>query len=199
MTKRISGSIPKIMAIVVLSLLTALSSQARAGNIPEADGPCGSLTKLGAKETYSYIYNNSLYKWDVVFTSYSYLDLIAINAGAVKYLDNGWWQDTGNGDYHTSKIYTVPVPSGQTVKIAYCSDGSGGDFYVRGRVNFNLVDAYKDHGSPDGNVRFEGINTIPTFYNRGTTPHVAYNKDPDRAWETGSITICPNDPYCKIP
>ena len=199
MKKRNPGSITKILAIVALPLLATLSSQASAGNIPEAEGPCGTLTKLGAKEIYSYIYNNSLYKWDVVYTTASYLDLIAINAGAVKYLDNGWWQDTGNGDYHTAKTYTVPVPAGQTVKIAYCSDTSGTDAYVRGRVTFKLADAYKNHGSPDGNVRFEGINTTPTFYNHGTTPHVGYNKNLNNVWELGSIAICPHDPYCKIP
>jgi hypothetical protein len=199
MIKRVCGSITKFLAIVALPLLAILSSNANAGNIPESEGPCGTLTKLGGKEVYSHIYNNSLYKWNVVFTTHNYRDLVSINAGAVKYLYNGWWQDNGYGDYHASKIYTVPVLSGQAVKIAYCSDSSEGDYYLHGLVTFVLTDDYKNHGTPDGNVRFEGVNTIPTFFNHGTTPHVAYNKNPGGTWEVGSITICPNDPYCNIP
>lgn len=196
MTKRLSGSLTNIMAMIAMPLL---ASQACAGNIPEADGPCGTLTKLGAKEVFSYLYNNSVYKWNVQFVTTRYRDIIRINAGAVKYLDNGWWQDTGNGNYHTSKTYTVPVPAGQTVKVAYCADSSDTDSYLRGIVTFTLDDSYTDHGYPDGNVPFEGINRIPTFKNRGTTAHVAYNKKPGNNWEDGSITICPNDPYCKTP
>ncbi len=199
MHTRIFGFAGKLLAIGALPLLAGFSPQASAGNFPEADGPCNSLTKLGASDTYSYIYNNSLYKWDMLFVTTRNTEGGFINAGAVKYLDNGWWQDTGNGDYRTFKIYTVPVLAGQTVKIAYCADRSGADAYIEGRVSFNLVDTYKEHGSPDGNVPFKGLNRIPTFRNSGTTPYVAYNKKPGDIWEDGSITICPNDPYCKMP
>jgi len=210
MISRILVSIKKALSVVLatLPLLASLSPQAIAENIPEAQGPCGILTLMG---DHTRIYNHSRYAWNVVFkTNRIFIQdgekfTVDTNVAAVKYLNNGMWIDNGTGDYRHEKIYTVPVNPGETVKIAYCADSTVGDRIVTGNVtilwNYTAGSNYANngHGQPDGNVRFEAVNSTPIFRNHGTTPYVNYNKNLDTVFENGSLTICPNDPECKIP
>jgi len=207
MKNRIFVSVKQLLTLAALPLLTLLSPQTSAGNIPEAQGPCGILTSMG---DHTKIYNNSRYAWNVVFKTtinppeYGD-DHMNVNAAAVKYLSDGIWIDNGTGDYRREKTYTVPVSAGETVKIAYCADSSMGNHIVIGKVsiiwNYTAASNYPDngHGQPGGNVEFRALNSTPIFLNHGTTPYVNYNKNLDTVFENGSLTLCPNDPECKIP
>ena len=199
MIKRIRISTKKIVAMVALPLLASLAPDAAAENATPVNQACGVLTNMG---DHTYIYNNSRYDWNVVFIT----TLIggdfgrSLNAGAVKYLSGeGQWVDTGIGDYRSAKTYTVPVTAGQTVAIAYCADHSVATHRIDGHVFFAAANPALVHGSPDGNVLFRGENGTPYLFNHGTTPYVDYNRKPTKEFENGSITICPNDPECKIP
>jgi len=189
----------KMLAFVALLLLNILSPHASAGNIPEDQGACGTLTTMGQ---HTYIYNNSQYSWNVVFKTYRINEMFVahVNAGAVKYLNDGWWVDSGVGLFGGNKIYTVPVGPGESVPIAYCADRSGDSVRINGVVIIhNLTGADNAHGSPAGSVEFTGTNSTPIFNNIGPTPYVAYNKNLNGVFENGSLTICPNDSTCRIP
>jgi hypothetical protein len=198
----------------ILSLLSCLSTPALAETyLPEND-PCGELHLVGGD--IATIYNNSNYQWNVVFTTRAENDqyLVRINAGAVKYLNNGWWVDGGEGDYTNSKTYRIPVPPNSNVDIAYCASGSDtlGFGIIQGSVAFETLIAYvpgyntPGHGLPVNGVQFGGVydgfspTPKPQFFNNGTTAHVDYNRKPGGVnLEYGSLTICPNDPWCMTP
>jgi len=194
-----SLSTVKILALFLVSLLPMLAPDAMADNIPEAKGPCGSLTPMGQ---HTGIYNNSRYRWDVIFRTKDYAPrggARSVNAGAVKYLSNGMWIDSGIGDYRHLKTYTIPVEPDQNLRIAYCADTSNGDAIIFGEVLFLLKEDSDVHGSPASHVEFSGLNLTPNFKNHGNTAYVDYNKNRDGVIEAGSLTICPYDVDCKIP
>jgi hypothetical protein len=197
-----------------LLLLNCLSTSAWAvGYLPE-NNPCGELHWAGAAK--ATIDNKSNYPWNVVFTTHSTdLGYFSINAGAVKYLNNGWWLDVGEGN-SSMKTYKIPVPANSSVDIAYCTSYSGGDYVIRGNVAFETSIAYvpgsnvPGHGLPVNGVAFYGYygydygyelsDRMPRFDNHGMTAHVDYNRKYGGAdMEYGSLTICPVDPWCITP
>lgn len=199
MINRILASTKRFLPVLVLPVLALLAPHAKADNIAQDKDPCGVLTTMGQHTS---IYNNSQYDWNVVFITSVIGDDLGktYNAGAVKYLSgDGWWVDTGIGDYRRAKTYTVPVGAGKTVAIAYCADRSGSSYRIDGKVFFSAANAALTHGTPVGNVSFNAHNSTPYFSNNGTTPFVNYNRNLDTVFENGSLTICPNDPACKLP
>jgi len=199
MIRRILVSTKKILALAALPALVSLAPQAAAENATPVGSACGVLTNMGE---HTYIYNNSSYDWNVVFITTVFGGDLgrSINAGAVKYqTDEGLWIDTGIGDYRSAKSYTIPVGAGHTVPIAYCADHSVLTHRIEGHIFFTPANPALVHGSPDGDVKFKGENGTPYFFNKGTTPYVDYNRKPGKAFEDGSLTICPNDPQCIIP
>ncbi len=204
MINRMFSSTKKFLPVLVLPVLVSLAPHAAAENVTPLVTPlndaCGILTKMG---DHTYIYNNSRYDWNVVFITTVIGGDIgrSLNAGAVKYLSgDGQWVDTGIGDYRSAKTYTVPVGAGETVPIVYCADHSVTTHKIEGHVYFVAANPALVHGSPDGNVRFTAENGTPYFFNHGTTPYVDFNRRIiNKDFENGSLTICPNDPECKIP
>ena len=203
--------------MLALSLSAGFLKSASANDIPASDAaaPCGELHLVGKK---SYIHNESNFSFNVQFrteaTTYG-LFKRSLNAGAVKYLEtdangNGVWRDTGTGHYRSAKTYTVPVRSKSVVTIAYCASRVPNISYILGDVSFTADSDEPQHPIPDGYVSFSGWsdwkdvrNWSPNqevwFDSPVVTPYVSYNRAPDTSRQNGSLTICPNDPACRLP
>ena len=185
----------KLLLPAALLLLGSCSLPAFAGDLPVSD-PCGELHKMGNTAV---IYNPSDFDWIVSFKSEAFR---FTNAGAVKYLDNDVWKDTGTGDYHTYKTYNIPVPKHGNVRIAYCGSNSGGNREkIQGVVNFKATDRFYAHGIPQGNLFFISVDLrlTPKFHNADDTSLVNYNRNDIGEQVDGNITICPNNPQCLKP
>ena len=158
--------------------------------------PCGELHKMGHTAK---IYNPSDFDWTVRFTTEAFN---LTNAGAVKYLDNGVWQDTGTGDYRRFKTYDIPVPKHDNVEIVYCgSNTNRNPEKIQGTVSFQPTERFYANHIPQGNIYFRamGLRNTPKFQNSGTTSFVNYNRTDTGELVDGNITICPNDAQCLVP
>lgn len=200
----------KILATLTLPLFAGISSNACAGDIPATDptAPCGILSQMGEIRK---IYNNSNFFFSVRFETKVFIigPFQSVNAGAVKYLDEGEgsygiWHDTGVGDYRSIKKYTIPIKPNHEVKIAYCADSSNGFSIVKGTVYFEADPSDGDHHAPQGGVGFNiktGRSrdiTRVVFNTHQPTPFVSYSRSSSGKVEDGSLTICPKDSYCKL-
>ena len=200
----------KKLAALVLVLSAVFSGTASAADIEESDpsAPCGELHLIGKE---NYIYNPSNFLFIVKFTTES---ISFVNAGAVKYFERdakgtGFWRDTGAGDYRRKKTYNIPVKSHDTATIAYCAADSGGNPYISGEVSFSAdmsqewgnmpVDGVVFSGEVQSDARGWKYVRFVEFFNDGITPYVDYNRKPGDIYESGSQTLCPNDPFCQAP
>lgn len=202
-----------LMALAVL-FFAGVSFQASAGDIAQEDpaAPCGVLEQVG---TDKFIYNNSNFLFKVRFETQSFHPMgkrkRSVNAGAVKYLElkddgHGVWRDTGVGNYHSTKSYSIPVAPNKMVRIAYCGDTSGYTAYIKGSVYFDKAESDGEHNGPQGDVGFSGehllgsrdVNTISFDGDGSTTPFVYYNAQPSGNDAPGSLTICPKDINCTL-
>lgn len=198
------------LAVLALLFSAGFSGTVSAADIEESDpsAPCGELQLIGRE---NYIYNPSHSSFIMKFTTDGYMQ--RANAGAVKYFERdangiGYWRDTGVGDYRSKKTYTIPVKSHDTTTIAYCASGDREAHSIRGEVSFSA-----DASPRWGNIPVDGVSffgkveisrdreyvQLVKFSNNGTTPYVGYNRKPTGAFENGSLTLCPNDPFCVVP
>ena len=198
----------KLAILTLLFFSTGFFGTASAADIEESDpsAPCGGLQLIGQE---SAIYNPSNFLFIVKFTTVA---TAFQNAGAVKYFERdakgtGFWRDTGVGDYTEEKTYNVPVKSHDTVAIAYC--GAAVNYpVIKGTVSFAADTSQGWFNMPVDGVRFEGheirysdgimVNPV-IFHNKGKTAYVSYNKKLGDVPERGSLTLCPNDPFCVVP
>ena len=185
----------KPLMTAALLLLGCSSLTAFAGDLP-ANDPCGDLFKMG---NIARIYNQSDFDWIVSFKTEAFK---FTNAGAVKYLDNDVWKDSGTGDYRSYKTYDIPVPKHENVKIAYCGTRNYlSQEEIQGKISFKATDRFYTNGIPEGNVSFVSVKTrnTPKFSNSGNTSFVNYNRIDTGELLDGNITICPNDAQCVAP
>lgn len=199
----------KKLAAPLLLLMAVVTGAASADEYmvdTDPTAPCGVLHQIGRE---SVIYNLSNYSYGVKFTtkatSLGRLKATHVNAGVVKYLaldadGNGVWVDTGLGDYHSSKTYTIPARAKQSVTISYCADQTILNTpLIEGVVSFDPDPAEGPHPGPVGDVVFRGEDDCirgkdnclseVQFYNHGETPYVNYNRIPNTVFRKGSLTI----------
>ena len=199
----------KILAALALHFLFGFSQHASAEDLWANDSaaPCGVLKQVGPVAT---IHNKSNFTFNVRFETAAIQigPLRSVNAGAVKYLDfdgnnQGVWRDTGEGDDHSIKKYTIRLQANQGVPIAYCADTSNGASRIRGKLYFDPQVGEGEHNIPQSGIDFFSADNHVVIdrdflFHPYFTPFVDYNVDNLGRISFGSFVLCLRDSYCRI-